>query len=731
MKTIITAIYLIYLKIIKHNKFIRQRDQSDCGSACLATVANLYNNNYPVSKIRETAGTDQKGTSAYGLINAAEEIGFNAKGVKAKIEDLDHNLKAPAIAHIIEKDILHYLVIYKIKKAELIIFDPKNGLQTIKKCDFKEKWTNVLILISPKGKENIKKTDIDKISFIKYHLKENKGLLFQIFMASLFYTSFGIIGSFYFKYLIDSILINGLISSLHIISIGALVLSILKVFMDMFRNHLTLYLSQQIDIRLIADYLEHILKLPISFYERREIGEILSRVQDSGKIREALSGAAITIMIDSCLVMGGGIILYLQSKYLFKIALLLIPAYIFLMLLFAFKHKKVRKNEMAKGAKLQSSLVETIKGIKTIKAANHEKKSYLKNEYSLIEFIEKVFKANFLKNMQSSIDNLLAAIGEIIILWSGGYQVINGNLTIGQLITFNALLAYFYKPLQNLIKIQPKIQQASAALDRLLEIMVLDADIKEKDLLEINAVKGEIEYKNVEFIYNMKNRILKEITFKIKPGQNTAIVGKSGSGKTTIVKLLLKYYSSYQGEINIDGKNIMDINTKSLRDKIGYVPQDPYIFNRTIRENINLNKRDCSLKNIIKACKKAQIHQYINQLPLRYDTILNENGSNLSGGQKQRIAIARALLKEPEILILDEATNHLDYETEKSINRLLKETTDEVTVIIVAHRLSSITECDNIIYIDKGKVVEKGNHLNLLKQKGRYYQQWQNQQNYL
>src|SRR6056297_1295262 len=721
MKTIITAIYLIYLKIIKHNKFIRQRDQSDCGSACLATVANLYNINYPVSKIRETAGTDQKGTSAYGLINAAEEIGFNAKGVKAKIEDLDHNLKVPAIAHIIEKDILHYLVIYKIKKAELIIFDPKNGLQTIKKCDFKEKWTNVLILISPKGKENIKKTDIDKISFIKYHLKENKGLLFQIFMASLFYTSFGIIGSFYFKYLIDSILINGLISSLHIISIGALVLSILKVFMDMFRNHLTLYLSQQIDIRLIADYLEHILKLPISFYERREIGEILSRVQDSGKIREALSGAAITIMIDSCLVMGGGIILYLQSKYLFKIALLLIPAYIFLMLLFAFKHKKVRKNEMAKGAKLQSSLVETIKGIKTIKAANHEKKSYLQNEDDLITFIEKAFKANFLKNMQGSIDNLLAAVGEIIILWSGGYQVINGNLTVGQLITFNALLAYFYKPLQNLIKIQPKIQQASAALDRLLEIMVLDSVGKDDNLIKLESIKGKIKYENVEFIYNMEKRVLKDLSFEIKPGQRIALVGKSGSGKTTIIKLLLKFYSSYQGNIYIDGKNIKDIETKSLRDKIGYVPQEPYIFNKTIRENINLNDEDYLLEEIIKACKKAKIHNYINQLPARYETVLNENGSNLSGGQRQRIAIARIMLNDPDLIILDEATNHLDYETEKSINKLLKNTIKNKTVIIAAHRLSSIKNSDNIFYIDRGQVVEKGTHQYLLRQKGQYH----------
>ncbi len=728
MGKLTTVIYLMYLKLIKYSKFIKQRDQSDCGSACLATVANLYNLNYPISKIRERAGTNQKGTSAYGLIKAAVDIGFKAQGVKAEMKDLNQNIKLPAIAHIIENDILHYIVIYRIKDKAMIIFDPASGLRTIKKNEFKEKWTNILILLTPEQKERSKAKDLDKISFLKYHLKDNKGLLIQIFIASLFYTAFGIIGSFYFKYLIDSILVNGLKNTLHIISMGALVLAVMKVVMDTFRRQLSLYFSQQIDIRLIADYLEHILTLPISFYERRAIGEILSRVQDSGKIREALSGAAITIMIDSLLVIGGGIILYLQSSYLFKIAVIIIPAYITLVLLFAYKHKRVRKEEMEKGANLQSNLVETVKSIKTIKASNNEKSSYLQNEDDLITFIEKAFKANFLKNMQGSIDNLLAAVGEIIILWSGGYQVINGNLTVGQLITFNALLAYFYKPLQNLIKIQPKIQQASAALDRLLEIMVLDSVGKDDNLIKLESIKGKIKYENIEFIYNMEKRVLKDLSFEIKPGQRIALVGKSGSGKTTIIKLLLKFYSSYQGNIYIDGKNIKDIETKSLRDKIGYVPQEPYIFNKTIRENINLNDEDYSLEEIIKACKKAKIHNYINQLPARYETILNENGSNLSGGQRQRIAIARIMLKDPDLIIFDEATNHLDYETEKSINKLLKNTIKNKTVIIAAHRLSSIKNSDNIFYIDRGQVVEKGTHQYLLRQKGQYHSLWQVQQ---
>jgi len=730
MQKIFEPVYLLGLKIFKYNKFIKQKDQSDCGAACLATAANLYNISYPISIIREVAGTNQKGTSAYGLIKAAEEIGFDAKGVKADISDLDNKLKVPIIAHTIENNIAHYIVIYKIFKSNLVIFDPEYGLKVIDKQDFKEKWTNLLILLSPRIKES--KVDIQKTksSFIKEQINKNKTLLFQIFIASLFYTGFGIVGSFYFKYLIDQILVNGLQKTLHIISTAALLLTILKVVMDTFRNHLTLYLSQKVDISLIANYIEHILTLPLSFFERREMGEILSRIQDAGKIREAISGAAVTIMIDSLLIIAGGLILYLQSNFLFKIAVLLMPAYLFLVLLFNQRHKRVRKKEMKKGANLQSSLVELVRGINTVKSFNNEKGIYIKNEKNLIDFIEQVFRANFLKNIQGSFDNLLAAAGEIIILWSGGYQVINGNLTVGELITFNALLAYFYKPLQNLIKLQPEIQKASAAFDRLEEIMVLSPKEQDESLIDFKTFNKMIEYENVEFIYDMEHKVLNNLSFEIKKGEKVALVGKSGSGKTTIIKLLMKYYSNYKGNITIDGQNIEDLNARDLRDCIGYVPQDPYIFNCSIRENININQKDYSLKEIISVCKKSQIDSYINKLPLRYNTILNENGNNLSGGQRQRIAIARALLKNPEIIIFDEATNHLDYQTERDIYNMVENLTNDKTVIIIAHRLKSIVNCDRILYIDQGRVTESGSHKQLLAEKGQYFHLWQDQTNY-
>lgn len=497
--------------------------------------------------------------------------------------------------------------------------------------------------------------------------------------------------------------------------------------MDAFRNYLTLTLSQQIDISLIMDYIEHILELPISFYEKREIGEIISRVHDSGKIRDALSSAAISIMIDSFLIIGGGIILYLQSKYLFKIAVILIPIYIVLVLSFAKKHNKVRKKEMEKGAELQSTLVETIEGIKTIKAHNNERQSYINNEKKFLSFIEKIFTAGVLQNIQNSIDNLLAAIGEIILLWAGGYQVIEGNLTVGQLITFNALLVYFYDPLQNLIKLQPKIQEALVALDRLKEIMVLDKTKTNKEMIELKQMDGNIVYQNVDFIYNMKNKVLKNISFSIQAGETVAFVGESGSGKTTIIKLLMKFYSVSKGNIYLDGKNIEDIKTNNFRKKVGYVPQDIFLFNKSIKENIDLNDREDNLNEVVKAAKKAKIHDYIDQLPQRYQTEITEKGKNLSGGEKQRIAIARAFLKNPDLIIFDEATNNLDYSTENNILKLIDEFSSDKTVIIIAHRLKTIKNVDKIFYMKKGKITEQGSHKNLLAQKGDYYRLWNDQ----
>ena len=316
----------------------------------------------------------------------------------------------------------------------------------------------------------------------------------------------------------------------------------------------------------------------------------------------------------------------------------------------------------------------------------------------------------------------------MLILWIGGSHVINGNISIGQLITFNAFLGYYYGLIQDLIQLQPKLQEAYVALDHLVDSLDLKAEKqKEQSKIKCEHLKGKIEIENLDFRYGTRKKVLKNINLSIKPGDKIALVGGSGSGKTTLVKLLLKYYLPEEGKILFDDYNVEDISLEHLRAKIGYVPQEIFLFSGTVKENIAFGQQNVSMEKIVQASRKAQAHQFINDLPLRYDAMVGERGSNLSGGQRQRIAIARAILKDPDILILDEATSNLDTATEKAIHHTIENVSQGITTIIIAHRLSTIRECDKIVVMEEGKIIEKGTHQRLLKQKGQYYKLWEGQ----
>ena len=556
----------------------------------------------------------------------------------------------------------------------------------------------------------------------------HKKLLVEIFLASVLYTLMGLAGAFYFKYLIDTILVDGLIKTLHIVSTGFIILTVFKVLMNAFRRHLLLYLSQKIDISLILTYYQHVLELPMSFFDSRKVGEILSRLSDASKIRSAISGATITVMIDTLMVIAGGIVLYIQSPILFWVASIVIPFYIITIWSFNKPFQRIHRQEMEQAADLQSYLVESISGMETIKAFNGETAATLETEGRFIKFIKSIFKASWMINLQSSLQVALTSISSVVILWVGGLQVIKGNISIGQLISFNALLAYYYDPIQNLISLQPQLQEAYVASDRLGEILDLDIEkINERNTIKKEKFNGKFEIRNLHFRYGTREEVLKGISFNIEPGEKVALVGESGSGKTTLVKLLLKYYLTEEGEILIDDYNIKDISYESLRNRIGYVPQDVLLFSGTIRENIAFGMNNVSMEEVVEAAKKSKAHDFINKLPLRYETMVGERGSNLSGGQKQRIAIARAILKNPDILILDEATSNLDTATEQAIHQTIDRVSQDITTIIIAHRLSTILSCDKIIVLEDGKIAEMGSHEELLARKGKYYNLWKSQ----
>ncbi|MBZ4647230.1 MAG: ATP-binding cassette, subfamily bacteriocin exporter [Petroclostridium sp.] len=717
-------------QLFKRYVCIKQHDITDCAAACLATISKQYGLKMPITKIREVAGTDKMGTNAYGVIKAAEKLGFTAKGVKGNQENFFSGFPLPAIAHVVvEGKLLHYVVIHNISKKEVIIADPVKGIVRYTPEEFFKIWTGILILMVPTAQ--FQKGDETKGLFARFLglLKPQKKLLINIFLTSLIYTVLGILGSFYFKFLMDDILQYNLKKTLHIISIGIILLNIFKILLNAFRSHLLLYLSQKLDIPLILGYYRHVLELPMNFFGTRKVGEIISRFMDASKVREAISGATLTIMIDTLMAIAGGIILYTQNAFLFGITVIMVIFYGTIVFAFNKPIRDINRRQMENNAQLTSYLVESLNGIETVKAFNAERKSSIETEKKFVKLLKSIFKGGFISNMQGALTGFIGGIGGIVILWVGAWHVINGKMTVGQLLAFNALLAYFLDPIKNLINLQPMLQTAIVASDRLGEILDLEPEKSPDEDKKINpaSLKGIIAFKNVDFRYGTRQLVLKNINLTIQPGEKIALVGESGSGKTTLVKLLLNFYSWEKGEILINGYNIRDINIEVLREKIAYISQDIFLFSDTIKNNLCLGMEDASMEEVIECAKMAKAHDFINNLPLRYNTMLEENGDNLSGGQKQRLAITRALLKKPDILIMDEATSNLDSITEKAIEKTINQLTDGITTIIIAHRLSTIMRCDRIYVMDNGEIIESGTHKQLMAQKGRYYDLWKEQ----
>lgn len=709
---------------------IKQHDITDCGAACLATISKQYGLKLPISKIREIAGTDKQGTNAYGVVKAAEQLGFTAKGVKGNQEAFFSEFPLPAIAHvIIDGKLLHYVVIHKITKKEIIIADPAKGIVKYKPENFFEIWTGVLILLVPNAtfkKGNEKKGSLSRFFSL---LLPQKKLLFHIFLASLLITVFGIAASFYFSFIMDEVVANSLTKTLTVVSVGIIALYIVKAILEYFRNHLLLYLSQKLDIPLILGYYQHVLSLPMNFFGTRKIGEIVSRFMDASKIRDAISGATLTIMIDTLMAVVGGIVLYIQNPTLFFIAVILIVLYGVVVFSYNKPIRKINEKIMEENSQVTSYLVESLNGIETVKAFNSETKVQYKTENLFIKFLKSAFHSGFLSNGQQTLTSAIAAIGTTVILWVGTVAVLDGEMTIGQLITFNALLAYFLDPVKNLINLQPTMQTAIVAADRLSEILELSSEKNEheENKLKDISLKQPISITHLDFRYGTRQLVLKDINMQINPGEKIALVGESGSGKTTLVKLLMRFYDWEKGEICFGNYNIKDVNLEVLREKVAYISQDIFLFSGTIRENLILGNENASFEDIIEACKLSKANEFIEKLPMRYETMLEENGANLSGGQKQRLAIARALLKNPDIIIMDEATSNLDSITEKAIEKTINDLPDSITTIIIAHRLSTIMRCDTIYVLKDGSIVEKGSHSELMNKHSTYFELWKEQ----
>lgn len=699
---------------------VLQRDETDCGPACVLTVAKQYKSNFSVAKLRDVMGTDKNGTNIVGILKGLEYSGFDSKAVKVEDRKIDNSVSFPLIAHIQTKEnLLHYVVVHNVTKKSIIISDPAIGIKKYTHEKFSEIWTGILILIDPK--KNFEKRNENDNSLMRffYVLKNQKSLLWNIFLTSMLYTFLGIISSFYFKFLVDYVLKDKLVTTLNILIIGVIMLEIIKIFLSIFRGFLLMFLGQRIDVSILFGYYNHMIRLPMKFFSSRKAGEIISRFSDADNINDTVAETVLSLMLDVIMSVVGGIIVYFQNQYLFFISVVLLLLYTIIVFSFKGILKKVNREVLENNSQMTSLVIQSINGIETIKTYNLEKRIQDETEFKYLKVLKSSLKRTKIGIFLGTLSEIVELLGNMAIIWIGSMQVINGKLTLGEMMVFNTLLGYFTEPVKNLIGLQPTIQTAMVSADRLGEVIDLDIEQKDERIIPDN-LKGDIEIKNLDFRYGTREQILKNINMKIKKGEKIALVGESGSGKTTLAKLFLKFFDFEKGEININDFNIKDIDITFLREKISYISQDIFLFNNTIKENLMLNET-IKMEEVIEMAKKINAYDFINQLPQRFNYVIEENGANLSMGQKQRLSILRALLKKPDILIMDEATSNLDTITENIIQNTLNNLDMEMTIIIIAHRLSTIRMCDRIYVLDKGEIIESGTHEELVSMKGKYY----------
>ncbi|NCT93206.1 MAG: peptidase domain-containing ABC transporter [Chitinophagaceae bacterium] len=708
---------------------IKQQDATDCGPACLVAVAASYNVRYTIATIRQWAGTDGRGTNMLGMINACRKMGMEAKAVRATSDHL-LLIPLPAIAHLqMENGLLHFVVIATVQENRIRIMDPATGLLQwwpLKK--FAQRWSGILLLPeAPALEPGAGKT---RLGFRRlwYLMEPHRHLLWSSLAGALIYTLLGLSMAIYLQWLLDIVLSGTDTSLLNGMSSLLLFIIWIQVVLGTIRSYMGIQIGQHVDAGLLMGYYRHLMHLPQRFFDSMRIGEIISRVNDAGRIRQFMSETIMQWIVNSCILLSSLLLMFIYQRQLALMLLLLMPVYGIIYWIGNRFNRRWQRVSMEQLASLEAALVDGLQSVTTHKKFGTQQMAVDRVESRALDLIQTMGRTGRGNNTIGYMTEGFTKTITILVLWVGSDMVLRQALTAGTLLSFYAIAEYFTGPVQMLIGASKSIQENAIATDRLLDILDLEEEAlyaKQKIVLPDQLCLGPIVFRGVDFQHGPRRVLFEDLNLIIQPARLTGITGESGAGKSTVFAMLLKLYPLAAGQISINNIDIALMDTCYLRQRISTVPQQVHLLPGTLLENICLDQ-PAEMGYIQELAQRTGLHVVVDQLPDGYDTVLQDRGIQLSGGELQKLALVRALYRKPDILLLDEASASLDRPGEEAVMQTIKwYVAQGKTVVFIAHRMQVLQQCDEVLVLSGGKLVQQGTHAVLMQQAGVYRNLWE------
>ncbi|MBQ5965073.1 peptidase domain-containing ABC transporter [Massilia sp. ZL223] len=715
-------------KVIKRFAWVEQAEEMDCGAACLAMLCRHYGINMTLGKLRELANVTAQGATLDSLARAGEALGFGTRGVQCTYDAL-LGFELPFIVHW---EGYHYVVVYGVSREQVWVADPAVGFRKMSVEEFERGWSGTCLVFTP-GQQmvHMEAARSPWLRFVGY-LQPFRKILLQLFLATFVIQMLGIVPPIIIQNILDGVLVHQNIGLLHLLILGLVIATAFSQIMTTVRAYLSNYMVRNLDFSMMAQFFKHTMSLPYSFFAKRKTGDILARFSENQTIRAFLTESTVTTLLNLLMVFIYFTILFFYNVKLTLLLIAFVIPIIALTVVATPRVKEYAREVFAASTDAQSFLMEALGGIETIKGMGSERPVRLKWEKKYVKALETQYRAQSFNILVGLASQLLNAATTIVILWVGATLVLSRELTIGQLMAFNALMASVLGPLMGLVGLWSRMADATVAMERLGDVLDIEPEQKPADLgsrVVLPDLQGELKLDRMYFRYGADDApyVLEDISIDIKPGELVAIVGRSGSGKTTLAKLLVGFYPPSEGKLFVDGYDMAVIDKDYYRAQVGYVMQTNLLFSGTIAENIASGDESPDRRRIEEVAKMADAHAFISKMPLGYEQVVGERGLGLSGGQVQRLCIARALYHDPRLLVFDEATSALDTQSESNIMANMEAILAGRTAVIIAHRLSTIMRADKIVVLYEGKVVEQGRHEELLARRGMYYELVQKQ----